>query len=412
MNELIECDLKLLKEPANNLLLNGGNRINLMALLLNNIEYNRLINEQHNLFYQINKSDNIQRNQNTKYMGNGSYSLVCVIDKYSDITFTNKLDGKYIIKFFISGVIYNKDLFIDKYKYDKKLFPNNIPSLYYIGKIIKDGSLLQFLFPMNSKNTKEYYNLSYVISKIYNTKLIDLNINARIYFFYNLLLFLKSLNDKNMFLCDLKLSNVACYNSSKGTGQTISISNYDIVIIDYDEMTLRNNAAKYPKNSPFIVNTYFAPHIFLQKTNDNNKYNNYLKSEVGGLAEIITQLFFLNTKPLYIFNNTTYTNYKDKNKISEYVKMLSKQNDVPIKLSLLLKSFLYSDKYTSLMQPIYKYVSSYTHLAKEFKYYINNNIETKTMRKYPNSLTILESDIKNIKPNLSNTNNILINQSI
>jgi serine/threonine protein kinase len=341
---------------------------------------------------------NKKETKESTYIGAGSFTAVFGI---TQIGSTKKL----VLRVQDTITEEQNDSFIEKYKLEKNILPNNLPLILFYGELL------------NTDGNSFVPNYFYTIMEYCNTDFDSLSEKHKILIIKSLCNALEILSDNKYFLHDLKLDNIG-FNDRN-----------DAIIIDYDAKTL----IKYLNTGVYIndvlTGTYLPCYVMIPsilKYYEFTNYNQFLKEKhdkhaVMGFADIIVRLFFdklfmnplktsyysdpvrilysgnvcydnndnvlkLNTPKKFckydnetqvmklaspgVFNDTIQ-NLSDLDKINQYVQFIYSKKDYSSELSSLLKKILFDkDNNKGLLHPDYERITTYKEINKiltEFK---------------------------------------------
>jgi hypothetical protein len=341
---------------------------------LPNIQYSKGISDDNVLSILFLEEDNPQTTDNTRWLGKGSFTVVCKIQILSTnnpilqdstkryIMRINRLtqDIPTDVKPDNSNESKIIDNFITKYNADKVLIPDNIIDIYYYGLL-------------TVPNTQ--YKFSYFIVPIYETysdsAISTLEYSDKCKIITNLIHCLQTLENNGYIHEDLKITNIGW-----------SPYTYKCKLIDYDQNTIHK---LLDINNNLVFTTTYIPLYLL--INNNFSYLDKdisLKYHIGGLLNIIFAL--LNIQQMPDLTLSDYASILTYNKITiidslyVYLKNLIDVNIVPE--HNLLAQLIYKKKgckHYGLLSNNYKNIPPYELLLKLFD---TNNLQQQDIDKW------------------------------
>jgi hypothetical protein len=250
---------------------------------LKNRDYNFLISGNNSpipVVLQFDSTLNIKTdNPYSLYLNMGSVKAIFALKNYPEYNKMLNLPNNLVLRCFDNLLDDEFEIFINKWKNDKKVLESYIIDIYLYGKIYDNKNNLVCKYFL----TKKYHDYQEVAV---------LNENDSIRFYINLLELLRYLNKENIIYRNLKFSNLGFYRKDKGEIQ--------LVILDYDNATLIYSNDKYFESFNFngcgnklcsgdIVPYYVAHDYFFTNPNWKKRLD---KLYSAGLAEITMSLFF------------------------------------------------------------------------------------------------------------------------
>jgi len=230
-------------------------------------------------------------------LGRGTFTAVYQLKNEYDKTDMTK----YILRLYIRDEnISSKHMMnVEKIQNEYKLYEKYMINIYYYGQLTIIDQ--KFKYYSNSENyefkpnTMKTYSFDHVITKVYNTivlddnyNVIDLNNIKKYLFLYNNVIMLHELEKNKSFHADYKIANVGWEDSDT----------MNVILIDYDIDTIQhidklNN--KFVLKNGYVTSIKFpSTYIpeFIKKGNGLKSvpFEQYIKYSIGGLNNIIRGL--------------------------------------------------------------------------------------------------------------------------
>ncbi len=213
------------------------------------------------------------------YINMGSIKAIFGLKNHPEYNRMLNLPDKLILRCFDNLMDDEFDVFLEKWKKDKKLLDKYIIDIFLYGKIYdnKNNLICKYIL------TRKYddYNIVAVLNEVDTTR-----------FYLRLLELLKFLYQKNVVYRNLKFSNLGFERNKDGSIQ--------LVILDYDNATLIHSSDDYFNSFDFTgcsnklcsgdIVPYFVAHDYFYANPNWKKRLDKLYS--AGLAEITMSLFF------------------------------------------------------------------------------------------------------------------------
>lgn len=261
----IERTLHISNKPCNKYFTqSGGNPTNIIKSINNNQnKYLFFDNCEDEMTFdeKLNKNTDIG---NSTYLGKGGSTAVFAI--------LNKSNCQFILRIEEQKTTNDLNKFIEQWKEDKILFPQNIIEIYAYGVAMVNN------IPIGT----------YTITDKYNDfdKLLNLNLSQKNIFTANMLKFLVALNEHNIYYRDFKLPNIGFDEK------------FNFIVLDYDNITLIR------KNSSFFTDCLNLYKITNPNKNAINALNKKINICYGTLLPLISKFNHSNE-----FRNTNYSKY-------------------------------------------------------------------------------------------------------
>lgn len=290
----------------------GGLSKNILKHINSNYQFLKTDNGLH--FKTNNK--NKQLNNNFKYLGAGTFTVVVGIEYIKFIGTNNpkNWDNKYNDKLILRITEEDSSSLVENnYIKDKPIFRDNLIDIYLYGKLKINGVV-------------KYY---YTITREYNTNLNELNIYNKIKFiksYFNILLIA---NKNKIFYRDCKYENV---------GYDVSGNECIFIILDYDEHTLLNidTYSKDTKQAFFhgTFPTYYAlTYIYQDIYNKKDLPKSYYdKLYITGMLDILNNILFDNDNIIkFLYKCTEFIrliNDQRFSKMAKFEDVIKKKNTI------------------------------------------------------------------------------------